>query len=134
LWPGVAAVVLQWLAWIGVPIIAPDAAPFGLAGGFLLGLVVVLWWAFFSRVPHAERWSAVLLIIVAVAATPQIPGLLHPSIMGVLFGIFVVPGLCLALVVWAVFSRSLGAGLRRLAWSWRSWRLAGSGRSCEPMA
>ena len=115
LWPGVAAVVLQWLAWIGVPIIAPDAAPFGLAGGFLLGLVVVLWWAFFSRVPHAERWSAVLLIIVAVAATSQIPGLLHPSIMGVLFGIFVVPGLCLALVVWAVFSRSLGAGLRRLA-------------------
>jgi len=114
LWPGVAALMLQWLAWIGVPIIAPDAAPFGLAGGFLLGLVVVLWWAFFSRVPYAERWSAVLLIIVAVAVAPRIPGLLHSSV-GLMFVILVVPGLCLALVVWAVVSRSLGTGPGRLA-------------------
>ena len=115
LWPGVAAVVLQWLAWFVVPIVAPDAALLGMLGGVLLGLVVLLWWAFFSRVPHAERWGAVLLIIVAVAATPRIPGLLHSSIVGMLFGIFVVPGLCLALVVWAIFSRSMGVGLRRLA-------------------
>jgi outer membrane protein assembly factor BamB len=115
LWPGVLAVVLQWLAWIGLPIVAPDNAALGLTCGILLELVVLVWWAFFSRVPHAERWGALLLFIVAAAVTPQIPGLLHPSIPGMMFGILVIPGLCLALVGWTVLSRFLGAGPRRLA-------------------
>ncbi len=117
LWPGVVAVVLQWLSWLVLPIFAPDAAGLGMivavAGG---GLAVVVWWAFFSRVPHIERWGALVLAIAAAAVTPPI---LHPSIvggmMGMMFRFVVVPGLCLALVVWAAVSGSLGAGTRRAA-------------------
>src|SRR5690242_3061412 len=117
LWPGVVAVVLQWLLWLVLPVFVPDAAGLGMivavAGG---GLAVVVWWAFFSRVPHVERWGALVLAIAAVAVTPPI---LHPSIvggmMGMMFRFVVVPGLCLALVVWAVASRSLGIGMRRVA-------------------
>ncbi|MBI4874431.1 MAG: PQQ-binding-like beta-propeller repeat protein [Acidobacteria bacterium] len=116
LWPGVVAVTLQWLVRFGVPVVVPEATAFGVIGGVLGGLVVLVWWAFFSRVPRAERWGGVLLMIVAVAATPRI---LHPSIaggmMGMMFGISVIPGLSLALVVWAVVGRSLAVGSRRVA-------------------
>lgn len=116
LWPGVVAVTLQWLVLFGVPMISPDATVFAMIGALVGALAVLVWWAFFSRVPHIERWGALLVIIVAVAATPRI---LHPSIaggmMGMMFGFSVIPGLCLALVVWAVVSRSLAIGARRVA-------------------
>ncbi|MBK5290593.1 MAG: PQQ-like beta-propeller repeat protein [Acidobacteriia bacterium] len=114
LWPGVVAVMLQWLVWFGAPIIVPEGTAFGVIGGVLGGLVVLVWWVFFSRVPQAERWGGVALMIVAIAATPRI---LHQSIvggmMGMMFGIYVIPGLSLALVVWAVVSRSLATRSRR---------------------
>lgn len=116
LWPGVVAVTLQWLLWFVVPILAPEAMIFAMIGGLVCALAVLVWWVFFSRVSHFERWGAIVLMIVAVAATPRI---LHPSIvggmMGMMFWFSVVPGLCLALVVWAVVSRFLGIGARRVA-------------------
>lgn len=117
LWPGVVAVTLQWLVRFGLPVVAPEALPFALIGGVLAALAVLIWWAFFSRVPHFERWGAFAVIFVAVAATPRL--ILHPSIaggmMGMMFGISVIPGLCLALVVWAVISRHLTVVSRRAA-------------------
>ena len=59
LWPGVVAVALQWLLMFGIPIVAPGAKGFGVLGGLLCGLVVIVWWAFFSRAPLWERWSTV---------------------------------------------------------------------------
>jgi hypothetical protein len=116
LWPGVVAVTLQWLARFGVPIVAPEAMPFAMIGGLVGALAVLVWWAFFSRVPHFERWGAIVLMIAAVAATPRI---LHQSIvggmMGFMFVFSVIPGLCLALVVWAAVSRYLAIGARRVA-------------------
>src|ERR1700716_2881220 len=103
LWPGIVAVTLQWLLWFGLPIVAPEAAIFGVFGGILGGVVVLVWWAFFSRVPRAERWGGIVFMLIAIAATPWI---LHPSIvggmMGMMFRIYVIPGMSLALVVWAV--------------------------------
>jgi outer membrane protein assembly factor BamB len=114
LWPGVVAVVLQWLGRFGIPFVAPEAMEFGVMGGVLFGLVILIWWAFFSRAPRSERWSAVVLIIVAMAATPYI---LHESIatgmMGLLFFIAATPILSLAFVSWAVLSRRLADGPRR---------------------
>jgi outer membrane protein assembly factor BamB len=114
LWPGVVAVVLQWLVQFGVPIAVPGAMAFGVIGGLLGGLAVLVWWAFFSRAPQSERWGAVVLMIAAVAATPRI---LHQSIatgmMGMLFVVYAIPVLSLALVAWAVASRPLADGLRR---------------------
>jgi hypothetical protein len=42
LWPGVIAVTLQWLVRYGVPAIAPDATIFGVIGGVLGGLIVLV--------------------------------------------------------------------------------------------
>ena len=116
LWPGVVAVVLQWLGMFGVPIVVPEATIFGMIGGVLGTLAVVVWWAFFSRAPRFERWGAVVMMIVALFATPR---LLHESVatgnMGFQFFIYAIPILSLAFVVWAVTSRRLANGPRRAA-------------------
>ena len=118
LWPGVVAVVLQWLAWYVVPIVVPGtkAGYIGAFGGLIGGLVVVVWWAFFSRAPRSERWGAIVLMIVALVATSRI---VHESIatagMGMLFYIDAIPFLCLAFVIWAAASRHLADGPRRAA-------------------
>ncbi len=116
LWPGVAAVALQWLIWQGLPIVAPGSGYAGALGGLAGGLVVVLWWLFFSRAPWSERLGAVAVMIVALLATQRI---LHVSLatagQGMLFFIYAVPVLSLALVAWAVLSRRLAAGPRRAA-------------------
>ena len=114
LWPGVVIVMLQWLVRFGVPRVVPEALGFGVLGGVLGGLAIVVWWAFFSRAPRFERWGAVVLMMVAMGATSRI---LHESIatgmMGMMFVIYAIPVLSLAFVVWAVASRRLSAGLRR---------------------
>ena len=114
LWPGVVIVVLQWLIRFGIPIVVPAALQFGVMGGLFGGLVIVVWWAFFSRAPWSERLGAVVLMIVALVATPRI---LHESIakagMGILFFVYAIPVLSLAFVVWAVASRRLSDGFRR---------------------
>jgi outer membrane protein assembly factor BamB len=114
LWPGVVAVVVQWLLWLVVPIVAPEATLYGILGGLACGLPILLWWLFFSRAPQLERWGAVVLMIVAAAATSRI---LDKSIaagaMGFMFLGYVIPVLSLALVAAAAFSRRLADGPRR---------------------
>jgi len=116
LWPGVVAVILEWLVGFGIPKVAPAATIFAVFGGLVCALAVLVWWAFFSRVPHLERWGALALMVVAVPLTPRI---LDQSIvggmMGMMFRFSVIPGLCLALVVWAAISRFLAIGSRRAA-------------------
>jgi outer membrane protein assembly factor BamB len=114
LWPGAVAVVLQWLVRFGLPIVVPGALAFGVFGGLLGGLAIVVWWAFFSRAPRSERWGAVVLMLVALVATSRF---LHKSIatgmMGMLFVIYAIPVLSLAFVVWAVASHRLSDRPRR---------------------
>jgi outer membrane protein assembly factor BamB len=116
LWPGVLAVVLQWLVWLGAPLVASsDVAGYSIvAAGFFGGLAVLVWWAFFSRAPRADRWGAIVLMIVALTAASR---LLQESLatagMGVLFFIYAIPVLCLAFVAWAVAARRLADGPRR---------------------
>jgi outer membrane protein assembly factor BamB len=114
LWPGVVAVVLQWVFWLVVPIVFRDAAIVAMLAGLACGLAVVVWWLFFSRVPWAERVGAIVLMVVAVVATKRV---VHPSIangmMGMLLFVYAIPALSLALVAWAVASRRLSSGPRR---------------------
>src|SRR6266478_1677307 len=114
LWPGVVIVVLQWVVRYGVPIVVPEALEFAVIGGLLCGLAIVVWWAFLSRAPRSERWGAVVLMIVALAATSR---LIHVSIatamMGMMLPVYAIPVLSLAFVVWAVGSRRLSDGPRR---------------------
>jgi outer membrane protein assembly factor BamB len=113
LWPGVAAVVAQWLLWYVLPIVAPDAGLVGMFGGALCAPALLVWWLFFSRARWSERVGAILFMIVAMLATKRI---VHESIagagMGMLLYIATIPGLCLALVGWAVATRRLPDGVR----------------------
>lgn len=104
LWPGVAAGLLLVLVRYVVPLISAEAMMVAVLGGLAAALAVIVWWAFFSRAPRAERWGAVLLIAVALLATSQV---VHASIangmMGMMLPIFSLPLVSLALVaaVWA---------------------------------
>ena len=93
----------------------PEAALFGVFGGVFGGLAVVVWWAFFSRAPRSERWGAIVLMIVALAATPRV---LHESVatagMGMMPFLYIIPVLSLAFVVWAVAGRGLADAPRRV--------------------
>ncbi len=116
LWPGVVIVILQWLGRFGVPAVAPEALVYGVMGGLAGGLAIAVWWVLLSRAPWVERLGAIVLMAVALAATPSI---LHQSIatgnMGMMFPLYAVPVLSLAFVVWAVASRRLPDGPRRAA-------------------
>ena len=116
LWPGVVTVALQWLPWLVLPIVAPQALMYAVLGGAALGLVIVVWWLFFSRAPWIERIAALVLMPLAVLATRQV---VHPSVasagMGVMLPLYSVPLLSLALVAWAAASQRLARGPRSLA-------------------
>lgn len=115
LWPGVAAVALQWLIVLVVPLVYPDIGGGTVLGGLATSLIVLVWWMFFSRAPWFERLTALGLMIVAALVTMP---LLHDSIrfgmMGMLFFVYLLPVLSLALVAWAVVSQH-AAGVPRLA-------------------
>ena len=116
LWPGVVAAVLLLLLRFVVPIVVPDGLYFGGIGGLVCALAIVVWWMFFSRAPWPERLGAIVLMIFAPVATSRV---IHVSIakgmMGLMFPVYAVPVLCLALVAWAVASRRLTTGPRRAA-------------------
>jgi outer membrane protein assembly factor BamB len=114
LWPGVAAVVPQWLALIFFALFVPEGLAYGIIAGLVGGLLVVVWWLFFSRAPWPDRLGALVLMPIGMFA---IMPFVHPSIanagMGMLLPIFSIPVLSLALVTWAAASRGLSSGARR---------------------
>jgi outer membrane protein assembly factor BamB len=110
----VAAVVVQWLLWAGVPLVAPDYAGVGVLGGVAGGLVVLVWWLFFSRAPWAERLGAIALMIVAVLVTKRIVHIsISNGLMGMMLAVYSIPPVSLALVASAAVGRSLSSGARR---------------------
>jgi outer membrane protein assembly factor BamB len=116
LWPGVVGVALQWLLWLVVPRLAPEAEMAAMLGGAALGLVVVAWWLFFSRAPWSDRVGAIVLMVVALFAVSLV---VHESIAGGMMGfmlvIYAIPALSLALVAGAVVGRRVSARARRAA-------------------
>lgn len=115
LWPGVVAAFLLLVVKLFVPKIMADALPVAIFGGLFFGFVIIIWWLFFSRAPHIERWSALILMIVSILVVRPF---LHASIakagMGMLFSLLALPIVCLAFVVWAVVSRRFSVILRRV--------------------
>jgi outer membrane protein assembly factor BamB len=114
LWPGIAALVLLLAGFI-LPFISPDTVIYGMAGGVLGALVVIVWWTFFSRAPGFERWAAVPLMAAGLAVTWR---LIDKSIagagMGMLYPIFAIPFMSLVFAIWAVATgRITSTGIRR---------------------
>ena len=97
------------------PLVAPQATPLGVLAGPLLGLLIGVWWAFFSRAPHVERWGGLLVAAAALFVTSRF---LHVSIatgmMGYMFLVFAIPIAALALVAGAVATRNFSPGPRRM--------------------
>jgi outer membrane protein assembly factor BamB len=125
LWPGVAAVAVLWLGWLAVPLLMPGAALYGMIGALAGAVAVLLWWLLFSRAPWVERVGAIVLMVVGtIAARPFLHESIRTGMMGFMFYLYVVPVLCLALVVWALASRGLSAVLRRVS------LVAGIGLAC----
>jgi outer membrane protein assembly factor BamB len=115
LWPGVVLVVIQWTLWM-LPRVWADAGIAAFLGGAVCGLLVIVWWLFFSRAPWVERLIAVPLAVAGVLVTLR---LVHPSIangnMGMMLPIYAIPALSFALVAWAVVSARWTPGIRRAA-------------------
>ena len=115
LMPGVIIAILLCLVRILIPIILPNAAPFGLIGGAVMGLVLIAWWAFFSRGPGFERWTSIALMIVALAVTSRhIDKSLSTSMMGMMFMLYSIPVLSLVFFIWVVISRSFSQTIRQI--------------------
>jgi outer membrane protein assembly factor BamB len=114
LWPGVVIGMLLLAVRFVIPVAVPEATPFGLLGGVVGGLAVVLWWLFLSRAPWFDRLGAVALMFLALFATSRI---VHVSIatgaQGMLLVILAPPILSIAFVLWAVVTRQLSDGPRR---------------------
>jgi outer membrane protein assembly factor BamB len=113
LWPGVTALVLQWLLWIGALFVLEEGFLLSVAGGVVLGLVILLWWLFFSRADWFERIGAIVVMVASVFLMFRV---VHPSVsngmMGGMLPVFSIPLLCLGLVGWAVISHRLPGALR----------------------
>ncbi len=114
LWPGVLAAVLLILLRYVVPTVVPEGFVFGLIGGVVCVLAIVVWWLFFSRAPWFERVGAIVLIVVAMYAAARV---IHVSLAsgadGKLFPFLAVPVVSLAMVAGAAASRRFSAGARR---------------------
>ena len=99
-----------------VPIAAPEHGGTAIVGGVGAGVFVLLWWLFFSRATWSDRLAAIVLIVIAVAATRR---LVHPSVangmMGFMINLYAVPVMSLALVAWATSSRDFSIGRRRVS-------------------
>lgn len=110
---GIIIAILTILLRFGIPSLIPGAAEVGVLGGLLGGLLILVWWAFFSRAPRTERWAGLVLMIFAMIATSQfIDQSILTGMMGMMFPSFILPVLASAFVLWAVATRHLANKIR----------------------
>lgn len=108
--PAIIIVTIQWIGWLVVPnfIYGAMATATMTISALLGGLAIIIWWSFFSRTPRLERLIVLAVIALALLIIPQFS---HDSIktgmMGLMFFVFALPGLSLALLLWLMFSKNL---------------------------
>src|SRR5437773_7876831 len=114
LWPGIIAAILLVLVRFVLPIVLPEAIVIGMMGALVGALIILGWWLFFSRAPWLERFGAIVFIALALLVTSRI---IHQSIrggaMGMMFPIYAIPVLSLALVAGVVAGSRRSDGVRR---------------------
>ena len=116
LWPGILAVVLMWAIRLVLPIVDSQLGLGAVAGGALLGVVILLWWLFFSRAPWSERIGAVVLMVVAIVATYRVVDVsIATGMMGGLLIMYGISALPSALVAGALVGTRLSTTGRRAA-------------------
>jgi outer membrane protein assembly factor BamB len=121
LWPGIVLAALLFLVRFVIPFVAPESIllgmptpVLGILGGLALGLLILVWWLFFSRALWSERLGVVALMIVAMVVMSR---LIHVSIltgaMGMLYPALAIPVLMLAFVAAVAATRNLSTRTRR---------------------
>jgi outer membrane protein assembly factor BamB len=111
LWPGVVVAIIVVILRFIAPGAIPNGFIIGGLGAAVGGVLVVLWWLFFSRAPWAERLLAIVLMAVGILVTMLIA---HPSMSGIMVPVILVPGtLVPAFVAWAVLTRRSSTSVRR---------------------
>ena len=114
LWPGVLLAALLIAVKTIVPAVVPEATPFSVIGGAMLGLAIGIWWMFFSRATRIERFGAILLIAAALLITSRLVDVsIATAMMGFMFPIYAIPIAGLALVTWAVVAHRWSGPARR---------------------
>ncbi|HVF21688.1 MAG TPA: hypothetical protein VM941_01380, partial [Pyrinomonadaceae bacterium] len=110
-WPGIVIVVLLWIARFGVKAAIPGIKGFGLAvmSSLALTVLLIIWWAFFSRAKRLERLAALAVMVAGVGVAWL---LRHESMWVPWLIAYALPVLSLAFVAWAVLTRNLPNRLR----------------------
>ncbi|MCY1719628.1 PQQ-binding-like beta-propeller repeat protein [Prolixibacteraceae bacterium Z1-6] len=112
--PGILIAAIQAFL-LFLPTIFPETMMVSVLSGIGLSVFVIVWWGFFSRAAIVERWSAVLLIVVAMLV---VSFFLDESIatgnMGLMFLIYGAPAVSILFVLWAVLTCRLSNKLRRI--------------------
>jgi outer membrane protein assembly factor BamB len=115
LWPGVVLAGIVAVGKFLVPLLGPDYGLYGFLGAAVGSLLVLLWWLFASRAPWLERLGALALMVLAIVAIrPLLDKSIAGGAMGMLFYVLAVPWLAMAFVAWAVATRHLSDGVRRV--------------------
>jgi outer membrane protein assembly factor BamB len=116
LWPGILAAVLMWVVRLIVPLIDSQLGLGAVAGGALLGVVILVWWLFFSRAPWPDRIGAIVLMVLAIVATYRVVDVsIATGMMGGLLIMYGISALPSALVAGAVAGARLSDAGRRAA-------------------
>ncbi|HEU4796255.1 MAG TPA: hypothetical protein VFT02_11535, partial [Pyrinomonadaceae bacterium] len=99
-WPAIIIVLLLWISRFGVKAVIPGIEGFGygMMGSFALTILLLIWWAVFSRARWKERLGALGLIAAGLGAAWLFR---HESMWVVWLVGYAVPVLSLAFVLWA---------------------------------
>jgi outer membrane protein assembly factor BamB len=115
LWPGILICILILVLRYLLPIINPSLMVVSFMGGVAGGILIAIWWLFFSRMPWTDRLGGVCLAILSLFITSR---LIDESIaranMGMMFWLFSVPLLGIVFISWAIITRSLNIRIRRI--------------------
>jgi outer membrane protein assembly factor BamB len=113
LWPGITILILMLIARFIIPIVAPEALLISVFSGVLGAFLILIWWAFFSRAPMAERWGGILLMVAAILITQFfIDESIATGGSGMMFYLFAIPYLAMAFVLWATITKNMSRKVR----------------------
>jgi outer membrane protein assembly factor BamB len=116
LWPGVTLAALILIGVLVVPVVVPDGGTFAILGSVGGGVLILLWWLFFSRAPWRDRLGVVALMIAAVLATSLVVDKsVSNGMMGLMLYLFSIPLQGIVLVAALALSHGRTTAVRRAA-------------------
>ncbi|HVN58259.1 MAG TPA: PQQ-binding-like beta-propeller repeat protein [Bacteroidales bacterium] len=115
LWPGIVILLLIILIRYLIPQFFPVNMLVSFAGGVIGGILVLLWWLFFSRVSWTDRLiGAGLAVASLLVASRFLDESVARANMGIMFWLFSIPVTGIAFVLWAALTKSFSLRTRRI--------------------